>query len=465
METEIISIPHAGSESHIELRSQSNVLRELAVAFFATGDAQRTFAREPFPTVFSSPTPAVDSSVKSSANMSNLHVAVLIDDTGSYARDLLSGIAKHQRECRVPWSLHIVRRRRFEAPPPCLRSWDGHGIIARVDSPEVERELRETGLPVVNVSGSLKQSIFPTFVQEPMLAARLALQCFEERGFRNFAYVGDSMQEWSLERARHFESILIERGNGCARLLLHPDDSGADRAVRIIRQWLGSQPRPLAVWVGDDAMGVQVLNACLQDNVKVPEEVAVLSVDNDTSFTELTTPPLSSVILNGEGAGYLAAKTLEEWMRGKPPQPGYRVTLPPLGIAFRRSTDVMAVDDPHVALALKIIQQEACMGLRVAELVGRVPLARRRLECKFRTALNRTLLEEIWRVQCHLARELLETTDLPMMEVAERCGYEHVEHFGKVFKKVMGCSPGKYRNGGNLSVRREIIIRRNPSSL
>lgn len=406
------------------------------------------------------PSTATDSPVSATVNNSHLHVAVLMDDNGSYARDLLTGIARHQRESHAPWSLHIVRRRRFEKPPPCLTSWDGHGIIARIDSLEVESELRKTGLPVVNVSGSLKESVFPTFVQEPMLAARLALQCFEERGFRHFAYVGDSMQEWSLERARYFESILIDRGRGCARLLLHPDDSGADRAVHIIRQWLRSQPRPLAVWVGDDAMGIQVLSACLQEKIRVPEEVAVLGVDNDTSLTELTTPPLSSVILNGEGAGYLAARTLEEWMRGKPPQPGYRVTLPPLGIAFRRSTDVTAVDDPHVALALKIIQKEACQGLRVSELVEKVPLARRQLERRFRNTVNRTLLAEIWRVQCHHARELFETTNFPIDEVAVRCGYTHTEHFSKVFKKVLGYSPGKHRLQRNSALRGQTQLAR-----
>lgn len=387
-----------------------------------------------------------------------------MDDTGSYARDLLSGIAKHQRECRHPWSLHIVRRRRFALPPACLRSWNGHGIIARVDTLEVENELRQTGLPVVNVSGALKQPFFPTFLQEPMLAAQLALQCFTERGFRNYAFIGDAMQDWSLERGRCFEGLLTDRGSTCSPLLLHPDESNADRAVSIIRQWLKHQPKPLAVWVGDDAMGVQVLSACLQQGVRVPEDVAVLGVDNDTSLTELTTPPLSSIVLNGEGVGYSAAKTLEKWMQGEAPRTGSVITLPPLGIAFRRSTDVMAVTDPHVALALKIIQQEACHGLRVADLIERVPLARRQLECRFKAALNRTLLGEIWRVQCHHARELLETTDIPMMEVAERCGYEYPEHFSKVFKKVVGCSPGKHRSCRTIGPRRRIELTRNSSS-
>ena len=368
-----------------------------------------------------------------------------MDDTGSYARDLLEGIARHQRESPKPWSLHLVRRRRFELPPECLNAWTGDGVIARVDSLEVELALKRTGLPVVNVSGALENPYFPTFVQDPVLAARLALGCFDERGHRHHAFIGDSLQQWSLDRLRHFDRLLCERGDICRRLLLHPDDLYADRAVQMIHDWLRKQPRPLAVWAGDDAMGLQVLNACLRGGLRVPDDVSVLGVDNDVTLTKMTTPPLSSLILNGEGAGFLAARALEQLMAGDRVKNSGVTALAPLGIAFRGSTDVHVADDPHVSLALKIIEREACRGLRVAELANRVPLARRQLETKFKAALGRTLLTQIRIVQCRKAQFLLETTDLTMVAVAERCGYEHLEHFSRVFKKVVGHTPGQHR--------------------
>ncbi len=131
-------------------------------------------------------------------------------------------------------------------------------------------------------------------------------------------------------------------------------------------------------------MGLQVLNACLVSNIRVPEDVAVLGVDNDASIAELASPPLSSIILNGEGAGYRAAQLLDRWMGGEPAVTGKIYQLAPAGVAWRRSTDVFAVEDPYVAKALRMIQQEACAGLRVAEVVGRVPLARRQLEMRFK---------------------------------------------------------------------------------
>lgn len=372
-------------------------------------------------------------------------VAVLIDDSGSYSRDLLMGIGRYQRESRNPWALYIIHRRRFEMPPPTLRNWRGQGIIARIDTLQVEAELRSLDVPVVNVSGALKEPYFPTLTQDPLLAAHLALKCFDDRGFRHHAFVGDSLQQWSLERWEEFRRLLGARGESCGHLLLNPAESGAGSAVQIIGKWLKTQPRPLGVWAGDDGMGLQVLNACLIGNIRVPEDVAVLGVDNDVSIAELAPPPLSSLILNGEGAGYRAAQLLDRWMAGEAPVLGKVHQLAPAGVAWRRSTDVFAVDNPHVAKALKIIQQEACDGLRVAEVVRRVPLARRQLEMRFKSAVHRTLLAEIWRVQCRHAQELLETTDLPMVEVAEQCGYEHLEHFSKVFKKVVGHPPGEHR--------------------
>ncbi|WP_157211149.1 xylose operon transcription regulator XylR [Verrucomicrobium spinosum] len=391
------------------------------------------------------PTVAAGREARPKSNAGCQQVAVLVDDTGAYSRDLLMGIGRYQRENKKPWALHVIRRRRFELPPPCLQEWRGQGVIARVDTPEVERSLKALRLPVVNVSGALKKPFFPTLTQDPLLAAHLALKCFDDRSFRHHAFVGDSLQQWSLERYEQFRHLLEARGGVCGSLLLSPEASEADRAPEVIGRWLNSQPRPLGIWAGDDRVGLQVLNACLHSNIRVPEDVAVLGVDNDISLTDLAPPPLSSIILNAEGAGYRAAQTLDLWMAGEVPPMGTIQQLAPVGVAWRRSTDVFAVDDPHVASALKIIQREACDGVRVAEVVGRVPIARRQLEMRFKDVVHRTLLAEIWRVQCRRAKELLETTNLPLLDVAEQCGYRHLEHFSKVFKKVVGHPPGEHR--------------------
>ncbi len=168
-------------------------------------------------------------------------------------------------------------------------------------------------------------------------------------------------------------------------------------------------------------------------------------MDDDDMLCEAATPPISSIASNAEEIDYRAAERLHRLMNGQPDDEPHVVNMPSRSVTLRRSTDLHAVDDPHVAQALRIIEQEACAGLRVVDLVAQVPVARRLLERRFKVALGRTLLQEIWRVQCRQAAELMETTKLPMLDIAERCGYEHLEHFSAVFKKVMSLPPGAYR--------------------
>ena len=296
-------------------------------------------------------------------------VAVLVADGEAYAREVLLGIARHQSETRHPWALQLCKRARTEVPRDFLRQWQGEGIIAQVDSEELRAALVKTGLPVVNVSGALEHTGFPSFVQDADLAARLAVECFVERGFRHFTYVGFQDHKWSVERGESFARQLQDRGHACAALWLPARAGGSSHTVGLIQRFLREQRHPLAVWACNDDTGVQVMNACLLARLSVPEDVAVLGVDNDETVTLLASPSLSSVATNGCGAGYRAAGLLHDWLQGKVPDRKLRQQLPPQRIHHRGSTHIFAVDDPHVALALRLIEQRACTGLREAELI------------------------------------------------------------------------------------------------
>jgi LacI family transcriptional regulator len=380
-------------------------------------------------------------------------VAVLIDDADSFARGVLAGIGRYQRESDPPWALHILLRNRFELPPPFLRSWKGDGIIARVDSLEVESELKMLDLPVISVSGALKRPHYPTLTQDAHLAAKLAFDCFRDRGFRNFAFVGYDFQDWSMQRGWSFRDHLTRSGLELEQLLLPRDVAFSHKAEGAIGTWLLNLKRPLAVWAANDAMGFKVLNACLRVGIPVPETVAVLGVDDDTSIAELASPPLSSIKLNGSGAGYEAAQLLARWMASDVAPSGPLQAMPPLGIASRASTDVYAIDDHHVAQALSIINAGACSGISVEEVVSKIPASRRQLEKKFRALLNRTMLEEIWDVQLRHATSLLETTDLAVKDIAQRCGYNNLEYFVKLFKRLRGETPSELRFGERSSAK------------
>lgn len=218
--------------------------------------------------------------------------------------------------------------------------------------------------------------------------------------------------------------------------------------------WLRTITPPLAIWACDDEMGLCVVNACVLAGLAVPEEVAVLGVNDDRWICELASPGLSSVRLDGEGAGHQAACYLDKIMRGNHPSREIVVRVPPVGVTLRGSTQVKFSEDRHVAVAMRIIREEACSGLQISELVRRIPIARRLLEHRFKVAVGHTLREEMWRVQFAKARDLLLRTETPVRQVSEICGFKHVEYFRAAFKRYTGLTPLQCRvaKSGNRSI-------------
>jgi LacI family transcriptional regulator len=187
-----------------------------------------------------------------------------------------------------------------------------------------------------------------------------------------------------------------------------------------------------------------VLDACRGAGLAIPDEVAVLGVDNDELLCELAAPPLSSVMPNTLRTGYEAAALLDRMMRGEAVRPVAHL-IPPVGVVARQSTDVLALDDRAVAQAVRFIREHACEGINVGDVLRGVPLSRRVLEQRFRRLLGRTPREEILQVRLARVKQLLTETDLTLYRVAERTGFEHVEYLSVVFKRETGRTPRQFR--------------------
>lgn len=194
-----------------------------------------------------------------------------------------------------------------------------------------------------------------------------------------------------------------------------------------------------------DLRGQQVLDACRRRNIAVPDEVAVIGVDNDELLCSLSDPPLSSIIPNTHRTGYEAAALLDQMMAGKKIK-SINNLIPPLGVATRQSTDVLAIEDRNVVQAIRYIRDHACDGINVSDVLKAVPQSRRVLESKFRKLIGRTPHEEILHIQMNRAKELLSQTDLSLEEITERTGFEHNEYLSVVFKRETGTPPSKYRS-------------------
>jgi LacI family transcriptional regulator len=217
-------------------------------------------------------------------------------------------------------------------------------------------------------------------------------------------------------------------------------------ASKAFTLWLRRLPKPVGVFACNDVVGAELLDFAGGLGIAVPEQMAVVSVDNDDLFCDLCWPPLTSIIPDPVRAGYEAASLLERLMAGQrvPDEP---IFISPLGIATRQSTDVLAVDDPDIALAMKFIRDYACDGIDVRDLLRHVPLSRRVLEKRFRDLLGRSPHEEILNVKLARAKQFLLETDLNLAAIAERTGFRHMEYLCVAFKRATGKTPGAFRRG------------------
>lgn len=377
-------------------------------------------------------------------------VALLIETSNAYARGLLAGVNAYLRE-QTNWAVWLPEQARGAPPPGWLARWQGDGLVARVETPAIAAAVRRTKLPVVDVSAARLLPAAPWVETDDAAIARLACEHFLERGFRHLAYCGDSRFNWSTWRAKQFQRCAQEAG-----ATYHEHRTGADapaggREHRRLVAWVRRLPRPVGVLCCYDIKAHELLDACRDAGAAVPEELAVLGVDNDRLLCDLCTPPLSSIVPDAQRAGYLAAELLDKLLRGQR-VPASAVLVPPRGIVTRQSTDVAAIQDAEVAAAWRYIREHACEGVNVSDVLKHVGLSRRVLESRFRRAVGRTPHAEIFRLRIARAQQLLQESDLPLGQIARRTGFEHVEYLSAAFKRAVGQPPGAYRRRARLSV-------------
>ena len=280
-------------------------------------------------------------------------VALLIETSNSYARGILTGITDYVRQ-HEGWSIYLPEQDRGGKPPRWLSTWSGDGIVARIENDEIATALKKTGLPVVDVSAARHLKNIPWVETDDEAIARLAVQHLSERGFQNFAFYGDSAFNWAIWRKQNFQRLVAEAGGQCFvhdSISRHDEQYSWDREKDAVAEWLAGLPRPIGIMACYDIQAQKLLDVCREQNIAVPEEVAVLGVDNDLLICDLASPRLSSVICNTKRTGFEAASLLDRMMSGE--KVGSKsILVQPLGVETRQSTDILAIDDADVAALL-----------------------------------------------------------------------------------------------------------------
>lgn len=382
---------------------------------------------------------------------------MIVETSTSFGRQLLSGIAQYLRETR-PWSVHITDRSVNDATPPWIESWKGDGIITRIASPEIRDAIRDKSIPVVDLNEQLGGMGVPQISNDHVAIGRMAAGHLLTRGFQRFAFLGHSGHKWSDSRGKAFAEMVKAEGYPCDVYADHPVSvQGLKEGIWQteldgITRWVALLDKPVGILACGDFRGLQLLTACRNAGVAVPEQAAVVSVGADDVACQFADPPMSSIMLNAWKMGYEAAGLLDRQMQGYASAQA-AMLIPPLDVMVRRSSDIRAISDPLVAKAVNFIQENARSGMNVEVVLRRLNISRSTLQNRFRAALNRSIHDVLIEARLTAVKELLTGTRLSIAEISTRCGFQYPEYMSAALKKYAGCSPAHYRQqyGGQLA--------------
>jgi LacI family transcriptional regulator len=374
------------------------------------------------------------------------HVALIVETSLAHGRGILSGISQYLT-AHGPWSMYVDQRKLNDAPPSWLEDWNGHGVIMRAQTRKIAEVVARLKVPAVDTLNHLRDLNVPAVLPDHCAVARAAVEHLAEREFRHFAFVGVDRATWSAHRRDAVCETLSSMGHMChvyspvsRRRFLESWEGGQQD----LAEWLNGLPKPLGVIAAHDLRALCVLDACRRHGLAVPEQVAVIGVDNDEVLCNLGDPPLSSVQLDLERIGFEAAGLLEHLMKGKEP-PATPIMIPPRGVVTRRSTDTVAIADAMIANAMRYIAEHACNSINVDKIAAHCGVSRRHMERSFTKLLGSSPNEQIARARLTRAKQLLVQTDFPLDVVAERCGFKHAAYLSVFFKKHVGQTPGDFR--------------------
>lgn len=378
-------------------------------------------------------------------------VLVLLDKSRAAGRRLLRGIVKYSHLCG-PWGIRSLPP--FYRDPQSkirmlsqARDLQVDGIIATIDDRRMAKVLTLTGLPAVVEPAKNQIPGFPSIFDATDAAGQTCAEHLLSLGLSNFAFCGFENFCWSGTRKRGFDTKILEVGFQTYSYKV--PRSGAqvrwDNEQAALAEWLKSLPKPLGLMACNDDCGHYVIEACHIAGLRVPDDVAIIGVDDDELICDLTNPPLSSAALNHEQAGYKAAELLDKMMTGGKVDKETVILLEPSHIVVRQSTDVLAVNDNDLVKALRFIREHSVRAIQVRDVVEAVALSRRVLERRFREVFKKSVYDEIRRARVERSTRMLLETDFSVSQIAAFLGFPSDKHIGRYFRREKGMTPQRYR--------------------
>ncbi len=381
------------------------------------------------------------------------HIALLVPASGGYGRGLCQGVASYALE-RDDLLIFPYERAEFMKLPAWLKKGHIDGIIGFITNPDLGRQIKALGVPIVDVQGEGNCPDTPVIDTDPQTVGRLAAEFFLRAGFIHFAYCGYPGIFFSDRRCAAFSAHLAERGSEvsvyapppkvAAHINLQFREMRGLEYEPALAAWLARLPKPVAILACNDIRGQQLITACRDLGIAMPTDVSVMGVDNDEILCRLCRPTMTSIAPDAEGIGSMAADMLVRILGGEAVAPGL-YNHPPLRVVERQSTDVTTAQHPVVMATSRIIRDRACHGISVEQICELAGCSRSTLDGLFRKHLGRSVAGEMTRIRLGRGMRLLENTSLTVEEVGRACGFLSATYFCRFFKRETGSSPAQYR--------------------
>ena len=388
-----------------------------------------------------------------------LDISLLVKTDAEWHRSLLMGVARYSEDVDG-WRFNIPKANTMGEVFPD-KNWTGDGIICRVTSPELEAEILALGVPAVNVSWQqyALQDRIPSVYSDEQSCARMAAQFLLEKQYDQIGYIGfPPWQNYSSIFETTLSEVFQDRGIEFSSLQLSSEHRNCDGVdLKQLKDWLIQLKKPAGIVVWNSAVGQLVAGVCAENSIRIPESVAVVSIEHDPLWSSLAPIPISFIDQDPWRVGYMAAKLLHSLIKGHP-VPSAPIKINPISIVQRRSTEASAAKDPVLDRALKYIYDNASCGITVKNVVDHVQVSRRGLESRFKNELDCSPAVLIKRIQLQNVAKLLRTTRLNISAIAQQTGFAYPEVLMRAFKREYGVTPMQFRGAGELEPRPRVKV-------
>ena len=384
-----------------------------------------------------------------------VRLILMTDFTEAFAHYLLQGIYKYASTpgdwivCRMPPA--YKERFGLKAVVTWAKKWKADAIIGQFSDTDDVSLFRKNGIIALAQDYKSRFSVIPNITSDYFATGAKAADFFIKRRYRHFAFFGYRNVVWSDERYMGYRRRLEDLGMEVSPSYQEQDISELwHYDAEPIRRWLDSLPKPVAIFACDDNQGTKLIEVCNVAGYKVPEDVAVLGVDNDETVCQMSFPPQSSIVTDSVQGGYDAAKLIDDILAGRvEPSGETNVVIRPLYIVSRTSTNVIATEDADVQKVLRFIYDNVHRKINVDDVLATVPMSRKLLEIRFRKAMGDSIYHFIGKVKLERFRSYLINMDRPVGEIAGLVGEEDPNNIFRRFRKVYGCTPMEYRRKHN----------------